>query len=66
MLPTLFGSSVSQINALVDTLIASFLAFGSISWLYYADRLMEISTGCIRYCAWHRAAARTGTLPCSR
>ncbi len=45
MLPTLFGSSVTQINTLVDTLIASFLAAGSISWLYYADRLMEFPLG---------------------
>ncbi len=45
MLPALFGSSVSQINMVVDTLIASFLATGSISWLYYSDRLMEFPLG---------------------
>ncbi|HLU61232.1 MAG TPA: murein biosynthesis integral membrane protein MurJ [Gammaproteobacteria bacterium] len=45
MLPALFGSSVAQINLLVDTLIASFLAAGSVSWLYYADRLMEFPLG---------------------
>jgi putative peptidoglycan lipid II flippase len=41
MLPALLGVSVSQINLLVDTLMASFLMTGSVSWLYYSDRLME-------------------------
>jgi putative peptidoglycan lipid II flippase len=45
MLPTLFAVSVTQINLLVDTLIASFLATGSISWLYYSDRLVEFPLG---------------------
>lgn len=45
MLPAAFGASVSQINLLVDTLLASFLVPGSISWLYYADRLMELPLG---------------------
>jgi putative peptidoglycan lipid II flippase len=45
MLPVMFGSSVAQINILFDTLIASFLAAGSISWLYYSDRLMEFPLG---------------------
>jgi putative peptidoglycan lipid II flippase len=45
MLPALFGSSVAQINLLLDTLIASFLMTGSISWLYYSDRLMEFPLG---------------------
>ena len=45
MVPTLFGSSVAQINLLFDTLIASLLVAGSISWLYYADRLMEFPLG---------------------
>jgi putative peptidoglycan lipid II flippase len=39
--PAVFGVSIAQINFLVDTFIASFLQPGSISWLYYADRLME-------------------------
>jgi putative peptidoglycan lipid II flippase len=43
--PAIFGSSVAQINILFDTLIASFLATGSISWLYYSDRLMEFPLG---------------------
>ena len=45
MLPAIFGSSVAQINILFDTLIASFLVTGSISWLYYSDRLMEFPLG---------------------
>jgi putative peptidoglycan lipid II flippase len=43
--PGLFGVSVTQINLLLDTLFASFLAAGSISWLYYSDRLMEFPLG---------------------
>lgn len=42
MLPAVFGASVSQINLLVDTLLASFLETGSLSWLYYSDRLLEL------------------------
>ena len=45
MLPALFGVSVTQLNLLLDTLIASFLVSGSISWLYYSDRLMEFPQG---------------------
>ena len=45
MLPAIFGSSVSQVALLLDVLIASFLATGSIAWLYYADRLMEFPLG---------------------
>jgi putative peptidoglycan lipid II flippase len=45
MVPALFGSSVAQINLLFDTLIASLLVTGSVSWLYYSDRLMEFPLG---------------------
>jgi putative peptidoglycan lipid II flippase len=45
MIPALFGVSVTQLNLLLDTLIASFLTAGSISWLYYSDRLMEFPLG---------------------
>jgi len=45
MLPSLFGSSVMQISILLDTLIASFLLAGSVSWLYYSDRLIEFPLG---------------------
>ena len=42
MLPAVFGASVSQINILLDTVLASFLETGSLSWLYYSDRLLEL------------------------
>jgi putative peptidoglycan lipid II flippase len=45
MVPVIFGSSVAQINIMLDTLIASFLVTGSISWLYYSDRLVEFPLG---------------------
>ena len=45
MLPAVFGSSVQQVNLLVDSIIASFLATGSISWLYYSDRMLEFPLG---------------------
>jgi putative peptidoglycan lipid II flippase len=45
MAPALLGVSVTQLNLFVDTLLASFLDAGSISWLYYSDRLMEFPLG---------------------
>lgn len=45
MVPALFGVSVSQINLLFDTVIASMLVTGSVSWLYFSDRLMELPLG---------------------
>jgi len=45
MLPAIFGSSVAQINLLLDTIIASYLIAGSVSWLYYADRMVEFPLG---------------------
>jgi len=45
MVPALFGVSVGQINLLLDTLFASFLIVGSVSWLYFSDRLMEFPLG---------------------
>ncbi|UZD66769.1 murein biosynthesis integral membrane protein MurJ [Marinobacter sp. AN1] len=45
MAPALFGVSVSQINLLLDTVLASFLQTGSVSWLYYSDRLSELPLG---------------------
>jgi putative peptidoglycan lipid II flippase len=46
-IPALFSVSVSQINLLLDTVLASFLQSGSISWLYYSDRLVELPLGVI-------------------
>jgi len=75
MVPALFGVSVSQINLLLGTVIASFLPTGSVSWLYYSDRLTElplgifgiaIATVILPNLAAHRASARkehfSGTL----
>jgi putative peptidoglycan lipid II flippase len=45
MVPAVFGSSVAQINVLVSGIIASLLPVGSISYLYYSDRLMEFPLG---------------------
>jgi putative peptidoglycan lipid II flippase len=45
MLPAIFGVSVGQINMLLDTILASFLVDGSVSWLYYSERLMELPMG---------------------
>ncbi|HNR22065.1 MAG TPA: murein biosynthesis integral membrane protein MurJ [Steroidobacteraceae bacterium] len=45
MVPGIVGSSMAQVSLLLDTIIASFLMSGSISWLYFADRLMEFPLG---------------------
>ncbi|WP_083468364.1 murein biosynthesis integral membrane protein MurJ [Stenotrophomonas pictorum] len=45
MVPTLFGSSVAQVNLLFNTLAASLLMGGSVTWLYYSDRLLEFPLG---------------------
>ena len=44
-LPALFGVSIAQINLLINTALATMLATGSVSWLYYSDRLMEFPVG---------------------
>lgn len=43
--PAALGVSVAQISLILNTVFASFLDTGSVSWLYYADRLMEFPTG---------------------
>ncbi|HEX7053795.1 MAG TPA: murein biosynthesis integral membrane protein MurJ [Burkholderiales bacterium] len=45
MAPAAFGVSISQVSLLINTIFASFLVTGSVSWLYYADRLMELPAG---------------------
>jgi putative peptidoglycan lipid II flippase len=45
MAPAAFGVSISQISLVINTIFASFLVTGSVSWLYYADRLMEFPAG---------------------
>lgn len=47
MLPALFGVSIAQLNLLMDTAFASFLENGSVSWLYFSDRLMNFPLGII-------------------
>jgi len=68
MLPAIFSSAIVQINLLFDTLIASFLVAGSISWLYISDRFVElpmgvfgiaISTVLLARLSAYRAAANT-------
>jgi putative peptidoglycan lipid II flippase len=43
--PAVFGVSIGQISLLISTIFASYLETGSVSWLFYADRLMEFPTG---------------------
>ncbi|MFA5825628.1 MAG: murein biosynthesis integral membrane protein MurJ [Gallionellaceae bacterium] len=43
--PAMFGVSIAQISLIINTIFASFLVAGSVSWLYYADRLMEFPSG---------------------
>jgi putative peptidoglycan lipid II flippase len=43
--PAIFGVSISQISLIINTIFASFMMLGSVSWLFYADRLMEIPAG---------------------
>ena len=45
MVPALFGVSIAQLNLMVDTIFASFLQVGSVSWLYYTDRLTDFPLG---------------------
>jgi len=57
MLPTIFGAAVYQVNILVGTLLASLLPEGSVSYLYYADRLVQFPLGIFGQ------AAATAVLP---
>ena len=43
--PAVFGVSIAQISLIINTIFASFLVAGSVSWMYYADRLMEFPSG---------------------
>ncbi|MGE0625780.1 MAG: murein biosynthesis integral membrane protein MurJ [Pseudomonadales bacterium] len=47
LVPAIFAASVNQVNALIDTMLASTLMTGSISWLYYSDRLLELPIGLV-------------------
>ena len=56
--PAILGVSVSQISLIINTIFASFLVSGSVSWMYYADRLMEFPSGVL--------ACGAGTPSCCR
>ncbi|KAI9575674.1 hypothetical protein GQX74_015799 [Glossina fuscipes] len=43
--PAIFGISINQILTMLNTAISSFLSPGSISWMYYADRIVELPMG---------------------
>lgn len=43
--PAVFGVSIGQVSLVINNIFASFLVTGSVSWLYYADRLMEFPAG---------------------
>jgi putative peptidoglycan lipid II flippase len=45
LLPAIFSASVTQVNLLLDALVASFLVSGSVSWLYYSERLVDFPLG---------------------
>jgi putative peptidoglycan lipid II flippase len=45
MVPALFGVSIAQLNLMVDSIFASFLKVGSVTWLYYTDRLTDFPLG---------------------
>lgn len=54
--PAILGVSVSQISLIINTIFASFLASGSVSWMYYADRLMEFPSGVLGVALHHPVA----------
>ncbi|WP_131777795.1 murein biosynthesis integral membrane protein MurJ [Legionella fairfieldensis] len=45
MVPALFGVSIAQLNLMIDSIFASFLKVGSVTWLYYTDRLTDFPLG---------------------
>ena len=47
LMPAVFAASIGQINALIDTMLASTLQIGSVTWLYLSDRLMELPIGLV-------------------
>ena len=63
MAPAAFGVSVSQVSLLINQIFASFLATGSVSWLYYADRLMELPAGVLGVARRHHPAAEPVEVP---
>lgn len=45
MLPAMLSSSVTQLSLVLDTIMASFLIAGSVTWLYFSDRMVELPLG---------------------
>ena len=45
MIPSIFAASVAQVSLVISTIFASYLQSGSITWMYYADRMTELPTG---------------------
>ena len=66
MLPAVVGSSVAQINLLLDTIIASFLTIGSVTWLYYSDRMLEFPLGVLGIAIATRDPAGAVASACQR
>src|SRR5690606_11995510 len=66
MVPALFGVSVSQINLLLDTLLASFLEPGSVGWLYDSDRLDNSPLGVLAISIGSRWVPALAGLPARR
>lgn len=75
MAPAILGVSVAQISLVINTIFASYLQSGSVSWMYYADRMMELPSGvlgrhsvrfCCRLCPNTRQTKiRNSFPPCS-
>ena len=76
MTPAVFAASVTQISLVINTIFASYLQSGSITWMYYADRMTELPTGVLgvalgtillptlsKYAARILQAARLGPAP---
>ncbi len=61
--PAAFGVSVSQVSLLINQVFASFLQTGSVSWLYYADRLMELPAGVLGVARGHHPPAQPFEVP---
>jgi putative peptidoglycan lipid II flippase len=66
MAPAVLGVSVAQVSLLLNTIFASFLATGSVSWLYYADRLMEFPAGLLGAALGTILLPSLSAMPCRR
>ena len=63
MVPALFGVAVAQLSILINTNIASHLERGAVTWLNYADRLMEFPTALLGVAVRHGASPITLSRP---